>query len=89
MSRYDRVRKVSENKISRIGTADIPKVEDQNSDILLIATDGDRCDVISQEYYGTPDFWWFIASVNKLKSNNIEAGTQLRVPVSLEEAILK
>ena len=89
MSRYDRVRKVSENKISRIGIADFPKVEDQNSDILLIATDGDKCDVISQEYYGTPDFWWFIASVNKLKSNNIEAGTQLRVPVSTEEAVLK
>ena len=89
MSRYDRVRKVSQNRVSRIGTADIPKVEDQNSDILLIATQGDRCDMISQEYYGTPDFWWFIASINKLKSNNIEAGTQLRVPVSLEEAILK
>ena len=89
MNRYDRVKKVSENKISRIGIADFPKVEDQNSDILLIATNGDRCDVISQEYYGTPDFWWFIASVNKLKSNNIEAGTQLRVPVSTEEAVLK
>ena len=89
MNRYDRVKKVSENKISRIGTADFLKVEDKNSDILLIATQGDRCDVISQEYYGTPDFWWFIASVNKLKSNNIEAGTQLRVPVSVEEAILK
>ena len=89
MSRYDRVRKVSENKISRIGIADFPKAEDKNSDILLIATQGDRCDVISQEYYGTPDFWWFIASVNKLKSNNIEAGTQLRVPVSTEEAVLK
>ena len=89
MSRYDRVRKVSENKISRIGIADFPKVEDKNSDILLIATDGDRCDIISQEYYGTPDFWWFIASVNKLKSNNIEAGTQLRVPVSTEQAKLR
>ena len=89
MSRYDRVRRVSENRVLRIGTADISKVEDQNSDILLIATQGDRCDVISQEYYGTPDFWWFIASVNKLKSNNIEAGTQLRVPVSTEQAKLR
>ena len=89
MSRYDTVKQISRNKIFKIGTADIPKVGDQNSDILLIATDGDRCDVISQEYYGTPDFWWFIASVNKLKSNNIEAGTQLRVPVSTEQAKLR
>ena len=70
MSRYNRVKRFSKNRISRIGTADIPKVEDQNSDILLIATDGDRCDIISQEYYGTPDLWWFIASVNNLNSNN-------------------
>ena len=89
MSRYDTVKQISRNKIFKIGTADIPKVEDQNSDILLIATDGDRCDVISQEYYGTTDFWWFIASLNKLKSNNIEAGTQLRVPVSTEQAKLR
>ena len=89
MSRYDRVKKVNRNKVEKIGTADLPKFEEKNSDILLIATQGDRCDLISQEYYGTSDFWWYIASVNSLKSNNIEAGTQLRVPVSLEEAILK
>ena len=89
MSRYDRVEKVSENGISRIGTADLPKFEEQNSDILLITTDGDKCDLISQEYYGTTEFWWFIASTNNLKSNNIEAGTQVRVPVSTELAKLK
>ena len=89
MSRYDTVKLISRNGISKIGTADIPKVEDKNSDILLIATQGDRCDLISQQYYGTSDFWWFIASVNKLKSNNIEAGTQLRVPVSTEQAKLR
>ena len=35
MSRYNRVKRVSQNRVLRIGTADIPKVEDQNSDILL------------------------------------------------------
>ena len=89
MSRYDTIRRVSKNKVIRVGTSYLPTVEEKNSDILLIATDGDRCDVISQEYYGTPDFWWFIASVNNLKSNNIEAGTQLRIPISVEEASLK
>ena len=72
-----------------MGTVDFQKFEEKNTDILLIATEGDRCDLISQEYYGTPDLWWYIASVNNLKSNNIEAGTQLRVPVSIEQAILK
>tara|TARA_S200000501_G_C20467865_1_gene588063 strand:+ start:65 stop:334 length:270 start_codon:yes stop_codon:yes gene_type:complete len=89
MSRYKDVKQVSDMKVQRIGTADLPEYEEKNSDILLIATDGDRCDLISQQYYGTPDFWWYVASVNSLKSNNIEAGTQLRVPVSLDQAVLK
>ena len=89
MSRYDRIDRIKENGVSRIGTADLPEFKEDNSDILLIAVDGDRCDLISHEYYGTTEFWWFIASVNKLSTNNIEAGTQLRVPVSTEQAILK
>ena len=89
MGRYDRVQTISKDKVSRIGTADLPKFKEVNSDILLIAVDGDRCDLISQEYYGTVEFWWFIASVNNLSTNNIEAGTQLRVPLSLEQAVLK
>ena len=89
MSRYDRVQRISKDKVSRIGTADLPKFKEDNSDILLIAVDGDRCDLISKEYYGTDEFWWFIASVNNLSTNNIEAGTQLRVPLSLEQAVLK
>jgi len=89
MSRYDNISKIKNNKIVSIGTSYLPKFEEKNSDILLIATEGDRCDLIAQEYYGAPDLWWFVASINNLKSNNIEAGTQLRVPVSTEQAKLK
>ena len=80
MSRYNTVKKVIDKNIQRIGTSDLPKFTEKNSDILLIATQGD---------YGRPDLWWFIASVNNLKSNNIEAGTQLRVPISVEQAKMK
>ena len=89
MSRYDTVIKTRDGKIQGIGTADFPKIEDKNSDILLIATQGDRCDLLSHEYYGTPTLWWFIASVNNLKSNNIKPGLQLRIPISTEQANLK
>ena len=89
MSRYDNTSKIENKQFVSIGTSYLPKHEEKNSDILLIATDGDRCDLISQEYYGTTQYWWYIASVNNLKSNNIEAGTQLRVPVSVKQAILR
>jgi len=89
MSRYNSVKKIKNKRFISVGTSYIPKHEDENSDILLIATQGDRCDLIAQEYYGTTELWWYVASVNNLKSNNIEAGTQLRVPVSTEKAKLK
>jgi len=89
MSRYDNVKKNKNKKFMYTGTSYLPKHEDKNSDILLIATQGDRCDLIAQEYYGTTELWWYVASVNNLSSNNIEAGTQLRVPVSTEQAVLK
>ena len=89
MGRYDNISRIQNKKITSIGTSYLPKHENQNSDILLIATEGDRCDLIAEQYYGTSDLWWFIASINNLSSNNIEAGTQLRVPVSIEQAKLK
>ena len=61
----------------------------RDDDILLIATAGDRCDLIANQIYGDPTLWWFIATVNGLKSNNITAGTQLRVPRKPVGAILR
>ena len=89
MSRYDNTSKIQNKQFVSIGTSYLPKYEEKNSDILLIATEGDRCDLISEEYYGTTQYWWYIASVNNLKSNNIEAGTQLSVPISTEQAKLR
>ena len=89
MSRYDTVGKIEDKKIQRIGTATLPDVQESNSDTLLIATEGDRCDLLATTYYGTPELWWFVATVNKLSSNNIPVGTQLRIPVSAAQAILE
>ena len=89
MSRYDSVKIYKNNNVSSIGTGYLPKYENRNTDVLLIATHGDKCDLLAQEYYGDSSLWWFIASVNNLKSNNIEAGTQLRIPTSIEQATIK
>ena len=58
------------------------KVPERDDDIYLIATEGDRCDILAQQFYGTPELWWFIAKVNGLSTMNIPAGTELRVPTS-------
>ena len=71
MSRYNSVGKIRDKKIVRIGTATLPDVQESNDDILLIATEGDRCDLLATSYYGTPELWWFVATVNKLSGNNL------------------
>ena len=63
------------------------KVPETDSDVFLIATEGDRCDIIAQQFYGNPELWWFIARVNNLKTMNIPAGTQLRIPATTAAAI--
>ena len=70
-------------------TVRYPEIPRSLSDIYVYTSVGDRFDTLAQQYYGDSSFWWFIASVNKLKTNNIEAGTQIRVPISLDEAKLK
>ena len=89
MSRYDTVGKIEDKNIQRIGAATLPEVEESNSDILLIATEGDRCDLLATTYYGTPELWWFVATTNKLSGNNIPVGTQLRIPVTAAQATLR
>lgn len=89
MNRYTKVSRKVVDKVSRIGTAYLPKFKESNSDTLLIATDGDRCDLLAEEYYGDSSLWWFIASINNLSSNNIKSGTQLRIPLSSEQAVVK
>ncbi len=89
MSRYSSVAKIEDKEKMRIGTATLPNISEDNSDILLIATEGDRCDLLATTYYGTPELWWFVATVNKLSSNNIPVGTQLRIPITSAQAVLE
>ena len=60
----------------------IPMFEEAN----FIAQEGDRCDVLANQFYNDAKLWWFIARVNNLKTNNIPAGTSLRIPISSNKA---
>ena len=88
MARYDTVGKIEVKGVQKLGTATLPDVEESNNDVLLIATEGDRCDLLATAYYGSPELWWFGATVNKLSTNNIPVGTQLRIPLSADKATL-
>ena len=64
-------------------------LDGKNSDIYLLAQDGDRLDNLANEFYGDPTLWWFIARINHLNTMNVPAGTSLRMPSALEDATSK
>ena len=80
MSRYKNTLRNIKNKKLYYNTTIYGKVKELNSDQYFIAQDGDRCDNLAFRFYGDSKLWWFIAQVNNLTTNNIPAGTSLRIP---------
>lgn len=58
---------------------DIPVSED---DIYVIATVGDRYDILAESFYGDSTLWWIIAAANTSKKDSLipTPGVQLRIP---------
>ena len=86
MARYENTKKPRKNKKSYYATTVYKKVEEKNSDSYFIAQEGDRCDNLAVRFYGDSSLWWFIARTNNLTTNNIPAGTSLRIPTNIEDA---
>tara|TARA_R100000008_G_C3547907_1_gene148605 strand:- start:213 stop:482 length:270 start_codon:yes stop_codon:yes gene_type:complete len=86
MSRYITTRRKTRGSKSYYTTTIYLKVPERDDDLYFIAQDGDRCDNLAYKFYGTVALWWFIARVNNLKSMNIPAGTNLRIPITTEKA---
>jgi len=86
MARYENTKKPRKNKKSYYATTIYKKVEEKNSDSYFIAQEGDRCDTLANRFYGNSSLWWFIARTNNLTTNNIPAGTSIRIPATTEDA---
>jgi nucleoid-associated protein YgaU len=86
MARYKNTKKQKINKKSYYTTTIYSKVPKKNTDMYFIAVEGDRCDNLANRFYGDSQLWWFIARVNNLTTNNISAGTSLRIPATTENA---
>lgn len=90
MSRYSNIlMEVTEKGQKCLAPVLYPKVELSEDDIYIIATEGDRYDKLSLQFYGSVEYWWIIMAANESvvrgDSLAIAPGTQVRVPVSPEE----
>lgn len=65
---------------------DIPLSPEDN---YVIATLGDRMDLLALDFYGDVDFWWIIASANSLPGDSLylEPGMQIRIPVNVQAVL--
>jgi hypothetical protein len=82
-SKSTKLRKKTQQKYD---TTLYSKVPVKDSDIFIITQEGDRLDLLANQFYSDPSLWWFIANVNNISTNNVPQGTSLRIPVTTEFA---
>jgi phage tail protein X len=94
MNRYQKIPKTKiDGKLVYV-TSRYPEVPLSNNDIYVYTTQGDRFDVLAQQYYGDSSLWWVISTANtgnagyntlaNFPQNSliIPEGIQIRIPAN-------
>ena len=93
-SRYTNISKrVTEQGTRYVGPVTYPRIELGENDIYVIATEGDRFDKLSLQFYGTEEYWWIIMVANlgtiNADSLAVTPGLQIRIPESPEDYLVQ
>lgn len=69
----------------------LPNVDAADLDIVVITIQGDRLDLLANEYYQDPSMWWVIALKNDMTEIDIsmKEGIVLRIPSRTEAIQIK
>lgn len=91
MRRYENTEILqTDNNKRYYGTTKYPEIPLLFSDIYVYTTQGDRFDVLAQQYYNDSSLWWIISSANSdLPQNSyyIPEGQQIRIPQNIGSVI--
>ena len=88
--RYDKVNTSRNNDgYWRKDTTYYLEIPESDNDTYVLTQWGDRFDLLSNQYYGTPHLWWYIAKANNMNFNNIEEGITIRIPATTQYAGIK
>ena len=91
MSRYSKIDSFSTDKGKRYyGTTKYPDIPLSFNDIYVYTDEGDRFDILAQQYYGDSSLWWLISVANpQLEQNSIipPFGVQIRISQNVGGAI--
>lgn len=86
--RYKNVRRLKDNVTGKFYHETVPQtfITRSEEDQYIVVTDinENRLDIIANEYYGTPNYWWVIAQANYIIDPfDVPVGTQLRIPPTI------
>jgi hypothetical protein len=90
MGRYSNIRQKRTDGIRNYVTVTYPDIPRRNSDVYVITTEGDRYDVLAQQYYNDSSYWWVISNANPQYINGSlfpPIGIQLRIPTDIQSII--
>lgn len=85
MDRYSRIpiTQTTEDPRLRYTVVKYPTILPDSLDVYVYTTQGDRYDVIAQNYYNDSTLWWIINRANPNQDSNSlfpTAGAQIRIP---------
>jgi phage tail protein X len=84
MNRYQNIPKTKIDKKLVYVTSRYPEVPITSDDIYVYSVQGDRFDVLAQQYYKNSSLWWVIsiANTDQLSQNSlvIPEGLQIKIP---------
>jgi phage tail protein X len=84
MNRYQNIQQTKIDKKLVYVTSRYPEVPVTSDDVYVYTVQGDRFDVLAQQYYKDSSLWWIIsiANTDKLPQNSliIPEGIQIRIP---------
>jgi hypothetical protein len=91
MNRYYNIPKTKINGKEVYVTSRYPEIPLSEDDIYVYTTQGDRFDILAQQFYKDSSLWWIIsiANTDKLKQNTlvIPPGIQIRIPSNYTSVI--
>jgi len=83
--RYNKTQIIRDTSGTRFKeTTIVPKIKVTGDDQYVEVSVTDRLDLLSNDYYGTPEYWWIIAAANGLGKGTlaIQEGSILRLPAN-------
>jgi phage tail protein X len=99
MNRYKNIPQTKIDGVLTYKTSRYPEIPLSENDIYVYTTQGDRFDILAQQYYGDSSLWWIISIANTFTTGTslpsdlpqnslvIPEGIQIRIPSNPTEAI--